>query len=225
MAKRASERINSHWLILLLVIIIIVLAGISGWSYWYARHLVDNNTNKLSHSQKAAKADPYAGWKTGTSGRSGFTIKYPASWTFNEAIGSKDGVEHITINSSHFLISIDSLQTEDFAPVGAVPTTCPDCQQTINSKIVDLAGLVRGSVQLKTVTYKLDSGSGNALVLMQPDGTYYLVSRESHDERTSFRGISKQDSESAYQAETSGQFVSNPDYETAQKILESVSYH
>jgi hypothetical protein len=81
-----------------------------------------------------------------------------------------------------------------------------------------------GAANLATVTYKLDAGTGNALMLEQPDSTYYIPSPDGTNVYTSFRGISALDSEQAYQAETSAQFVANPDYATAQEILKSLVY-
>lgn len=76
---------------------------------------------------------------------------------------------------------------------------------------------------MDTVTYKLDSGEGNALIL-RLGNEYYIPSSKAPGTYTTFRAISNLSSESAYQQEQPAQFRQSPDYTTAQKIFESISY-
>lgn len=217
----------------ILVVLIVAALGLGGWYAWHrshktnkpattASHATSTGATKASSSSSSTSSDPYAGWKTAVSPRAKFSIKYPASWTYAEAVGQNDNVEHITIDSGNFLLSIDSYQGKDPANGGIAATTCTDCVQTVGSTPISIPNL--GSASIDTVTYHLDSGAGNALILRLADGTYYIPSSDATDVYTSFRGISNLASEPAYQQESSAQFESNADFATAEKILESVTY-
>lgn len=217
--KAASEGFSA--VEALIVIVVIVAIGLGGWLVWRHNHqkkaaTASNNSTSQTGKQSSSTqpVDPYAGWRTGTSAMAGFSIKYPADWTYNSIMG-KDNAEHTTIDSPHMHLTIDSYS-------GISDTKCPDCSQTLSSSNFTAPNL--GSVDLETVTYKLDSGTGNALVLELPDSTYYLPSKSHANISTTFRGISVLNSEQAYQAETPSQFTSNPDYKTAQQILQSIVY-
>lgn len=170
-------------------------------------------------------ADPYAGWKSASSPRAKFSIKYPSTWTYKEQLGDKDGVEHITIDSTLFHIAIDSSigNSGHVEATGATANaTCVDCTTTNSSQSFPVNNL--GKVNLDNVIYTIDTGKGNALVLRLADGTYGLKAPNATNIYTNFRGISILGSKQAYQAETPAQFVANPDYVTAQNILKSLSY-
>jgi hypothetical protein len=208
-------------------VFMVALVTLVGWHV-----IADNNKTKTVSSssqqvmsnpdpQPPAK-DPYAGWKTSVSNRGGFSIRYPADWTYEESLGGKDNVEHITIESANFKISINSYVGRDAMSGGQSARSCTDCLHIINSTSFTSSKL--GKINIKTVTYKLDNGQGNALILELPDSTYYINSVDNMNVYTSFRGINILESERAYQSETPHQFMVSADYKTAQKILESVSY-
>lgn len=218
--------------VVLVIVIVVAALGLGGYFVWHKNKDKDNKgtTIKTSESSKSSSTgkqqstptDPYAGWQSAKSPRAGFTVKYPAGWTYIETVGTNDNVEHITIDSSKFHIMIDSFNGKDPANGGQSATTCPDCLQTVASTSFTAPKL--GTVDLKTIRYKLDSGEGNALILERPDATYYIPSPAVSNVTTSFRGISALDSEQAYQAESTAQFTSGSDYATAQKIFESIAY-
>src|SRR5437868_7142800 len=99
---------------------------------------------------------------------------------------------------------------------------CSDCLDAASSSTFKAGSM--GSLDLKTVKLVLDNGKGNALILEQPDNTYFLPSPIHAGVTTTFRGMSLLDSLQAYQTETPNQFTSNPDYQTAKKILGAVAY-
>lgn len=221
MSRKVSTEQGFSAVEAIIVLVVIVVIGLAGWLVWQHHHQqkkaatsssTTTQTNKQSSGTQTT--DPYAGWKTATSAMAGFSIKYPTGWTYNSIMG-KDNAEHITLDSAHMHLTIDSYSNQ-------TATTCPDCSQVISSS--SFAAPKLGTVDLKTVIYKLDSGVGNALILELPDSTYYLPSKDVANVSTTFRGISVLDSEQAYQAETPGQFATNPDYATTQKILESLTY-
>jgi prepilin-type N-terminal cleavage/methylation domain-containing protein len=207
--------------VLIVILVVVVLAAV-GFFFWQKAKKNDTakqsattaQSGKQSSGDSRNTSDPYAGWKTATSAWAGFSIKYPADWTYNVVEG-RDNAEHITIDSLHMHITIDSYKD-------ATDTKCPDCSQTLDT--VNFTAPNLGSVDLKTVTYKLDDGTGNALVLELPDSTYYIPSKIAANVSTTFRGISVKDSEEAYQAETASEFTSNPDFKTAQVVLKSIIY-
>jgi hypothetical protein len=206
-------------ILIILALGIIGGAGYAGWKHYSRKNI--NSSNQNSQNQQN-NSDPYAGWKTGESPRAGFNIKYPSDWTFNLAVGNKDNVEHITIDSSHFHITIDSYLGNDVSSGGQSSTKCPDCSETINSSEFTINRL--GKANLMTITYELDNGSGNALIIELADSTYFIKSPIKTNVSTSFRGTSVLDSEKAYQQESKNQFLLNLDYETAKKIMKSVTY-
>lgn len=216
----------------ILILVIIGIIGFTGYFVWHAKQNTDKNlapTNSTIPAVKkktaATSSDIYTGWKTAASPRAKFSIKYPASWTYAEQVGDKDGVEHITVSGTNMHLSIDSFvgtDATDDGSGGTTGTTCADCQKTLSSQSFTAGKL--GTVNLQTVTYTLDSGVGNALILRQSDGTYYLASPDAKGVKSSFRAISVLNSEQAYQNETPAQFSANPDYVTAQEILKSIAY-
>lgn len=224
-----QERSDGFATILTIVVLVIVVIGFGGWYIWHSKHNPEQNNQTVStHTENKSKqnatqdADPYSGWQTATSSRAGFSIKYPSDWTYNSAVGPNDGVEHINISSTNFRITISSYSGKDAAHGGQPATACPDCLQTQYTSTFTVPKL--GNANLKTIIYKLDSGEGNALILEFPDSTYFIASPTHSGVTSSFRGISVLDSEKAYQTESPSQFVGNKDYETAKKILESLSY-
>lgn len=222
---------NSDGSVLVIVIAVIVVALIvAGGSYFVSHkhsatvsNSVNNQNQTTSTKTKAASSsETYAGWKTATSTRAGFSIKYPANWQFTESVRTKDNVEHIVIASDNMTVKVDSYKGQDVSNGGQPNTTCQDCNSVESSQSISVPGI--GPVNLETVTYNLDNGQGNALILRKADGTYYIPSKNGTAVSTSFRAISVLDSLNAYQSETQSSFVANPDYSTAQAILKSISY-
>lgn len=212
----------------ILILIVIAGVGLGGWITHRHTHSRPGPTSvrkSVSHegSPNTHKPpDPYAGWKTATSLQAKFSIRYPTSWTYSEALGDKDGVEHITIDSTKFHITIDTSVGHDVSDSAAPASTCTDCLQTFVSKPITIPNL--GKASIDTVAYSLDNGRGNALILRMSDGTYYIPSKDMQNTFTAFRAISNLSSEAAYQEETPSQFESNPDYSVAQLILQSIKY-
>lgn len=220
------------------VVVIVIVAAVAacGWLAWRHTHgkkkpassttassqQAKSSSTSGSKSTKTRTTDPYAGWKAAVSPRAKFSIKYPSSWTYSEALGDRDNVEHITLSSANIQLTIDSYQGTDPQSGGQANTACPDCSQTL--KATSFNGGNIGSLDLDTIIYNLDSGKGNALVLEQANGTYYIPSPTAQGVSTSFRAISNLASLAAYQAESPQTFAANPDFATAQKILESISY-
>lgn len=231
MRKKPSQRGFS---LVELLAIIIVACGVVGGGWLVYRHSKHSKPSKTDHavintpaptnktSAPPVQSDLYKGWKTATSSRAKFSIRYPASWTYTEVLGRNDNVEHITIDNANIHIAIDSYTGKDPANGGVAGTTCSDCSKTLHSIAFSIPNL--GKASLDTVTYKLDAGTANAMILRLADETYYIPSGSVQGVSTSFRAISNLDSEAAYQQETTSQFMGNADYGTAQKILESVSY-
>lgn len=220
---------SNGFAIIFIIAAVIIVGAIVATAILINRN--DNNNNKPATTNSSSTAsktsnsqtgDPYAGWKSATSSRAQFSIKYPSDWTYSSTVGSKDNVEHILISSSSFEIKIDSYHGTDATNGGTSQTTCPDCKSTVSSQAITISKL--GSVNMETAIYTLDNGTGNALILRQNDGTYYITSPSASAIKTTFRGISILDSEQAYQNETSAQFSNNADLATAKEILRSISY-
>ena len=196
-----------------LIVALLVATGlvVGGWA------LLGDAAKPVASKQANTqnKTDPYAGWQTATSAMAGFSVKYPSNWAYSSNVGSKDGAEHITIDSAQFHVTIDSYSNPS-------STTCVDCLDQSREVSFTLPGQGRAAVQ--TITYDLDDARGNALILRLASGIYYIPSKKFDGVSTTFRAISKQDSLQAYHAETPTQFLANPDYKIAQQILQSVSY-
>lgn len=207
--------------VIALAVIVVVSVGVVGGYCVWRDALTAKKSASMPVSQQKHK-DIYDGWKLAKSPRAAFTIRYPSSWTYSEVVGSKDSVEHMVVAGSHFKVAIDSYAGKDTATGGQPMSTCPDC--VVQAKMTDFTVPKLGPVELKSATYSLDNGRGNALILEQPDGSYFIGSPTVPNVSTSFRGISMLNSEQAYQAETSADFTNNPDFATAEKILESVAY-
>jgi|GEM_PF-1140268 len=214
----------------LLLLIVTAIIGFVGWYVWHSRSTKSEAptpvpTSKASNSETETDTkttDPYSGWKSATSSRAKFSIKYPSNWVYTETVGNKDNVEHIVLDGPNFYVTIDSFNGSDVANGGNPATKCDDCQEVSKTEAFSAGRL--GLVSLETIIYKLDNGAGNALVLRQANGTYYLTSPVATGIKTSFRGISKLDSLQAYQNESTSQFAENSDLATAKLILQSVSY-
>lgn len=221
MGKDSNARGSSAVIAIAAILLVIAIAGLIVWNKKH-QNKTQNGANSSNGQLTNTDTDPYVGWQTATSARAGFYIKYPVGWKYNSVVGDKDNVEHITISSAHFLININSFVDNDNANGGQSATTCPDCQQTISSNSFTISKL--GKVDIKTIIYSLDSGQGNAVILELPDSTYYIKSPTKTNVTSSFRGISALDSLRAYQTESQAQFMSNPDYVIAKKILGSITY-
>jgi hypothetical protein len=210
----------------ILIVVVIAAIGLGGWYVYHRDHKAKPASTVTSTGSTktitSPPADPYAGWKTATSPRAKFSIKYPTSWTYAEAMGDNDNVEHITLDNANFHITIDSYIGKNPDNGGISTTTCTDCLETLNTTPFSIPKL--GNASVDTVRYSIDTGRGNALILRLAGGTYYIPSSDAANVYTAFRGIGNLSSETAYQQETPSQFESNPDYGTAAKIFESVSY-
>jgi len=219
MKKRLS--VGDWMLRALLVIVLVGLVGII-CRYVESEEVRSNAKTNSSSQGRNTSSNDYEGWKTAVSARAGFSLQYPANWAYSSTIGANDNVEGITIASSKFILRVDSFSGKDILSGGQPATTCLDCLEDLSSTSFTVSNI--GEVAMKTVSYKLDTGKGNALILELPDSTYYIPSAINSNVYTSFRGISVLDSEQAYESEISSQFMANPDYKVAQKILESLSY-
>jgi hypothetical protein len=222
MGKRLSSNGFSAVEVLLATSVIVVIGFISRLVWQHAHTTSRTGGATVSVRPPAPPANSYAGWLTAESARAGFSLKYPASWKFSESVSSKDNVEHITLDDANFHITIDSYSAESLASAGQPAVGCPDCAAVIGTDSVTLHGL--GSASIDAVTYHLDSGYSNALVLMRPGSVYYVPSPAKAGVLTTFRGISNLASLQAYQAEPPGQFAASPDLEVAKKIFSSISY-
>lgn len=232
--QRKLDRKGFSIVEVLIAIVVITAIAACGWLAW--RHVHDkkssttsaktsssqSKSSSASSSTSTATADPYAGWKTAVSPRAKFSIKYPANWAYAETVGDRDNVEHITLSSTNIQLTIDSYQGTDPDSGGQPATTCPDCSKVLKSTPFNAGSI--GSLDLESITYNLDNGMGNALILEEPNGTYYIPSSDAQGVSTSFRAISNLPSLAAYQAETPQAFTANPDFATAEKILQSITY-
>jgi len=196
-----------------ILIVIVVIIGLGGWWIWKHSHAKNTTTHTQPLSTNRPD-NPYVGWKSAASAMAGFSIKYPADWTYSSVMG-KDNAEHITLTGNHMQVIMSSYKD-------LLDTQCDDCIQTLDSARFTVPNV--GAVDLKQVTHKLDNGLGQALVLELPNSTYYLPSKSHTGVSTTFRGFSVLDSEQAYQNETAAQFVANPEYKIAQTILKSITY-
>ena len=85
--------------VLLALVIIVVVAGIASGGIWYYVQSQESAADKTSTSKisttsakvstksatKSASKDETEGWKSYSSSKLGFSIKYPSDWYFNDA--------------------------------------------------------------------------------------------------------------------------------------------
>jgi hypothetical protein len=219
----------------LLIFVIVGILASTCWYVWSSNKKTNDLLNKaentkLSNPKKVSKVnntakptmDPYKDWKTGTSTRANFTFKYPSDWMYANGVGEKDGVENIELRSKKFVLRMISFDSMELPGGGARDSKCSDCESVAKTDPITIGKL--GKINLETIIYKLDDGHGNAIILRNSDGTYYISSPSANNKYTTFRGISVQDSLESYQKETPQQFNANSDLETAKLILKSVSY-
>lgn len=211
----------------LLILVIVGILGGTGWYVWHAKQDTDETLSAVNIPSAATESrksisKPYANWKTATSPRGKFSFKYPSSWKYSQSIGVKDNVEHIVLDGPKLRLTIDSFNGDDPANGGNPGTKCNDCQQIKEIEALDISKL--GKINLETITYNLDNGLGNAIILIQADGTYYIASPTAANVKTAFRGTSKLNSLQDYQNESPTQFRANPDLAIAKLILKSISY-
>ncbi len=216
-----SARSGGFSNITMIIILLTVATGCGSWCiYQYSHRAVkplQNHMRSGANTGVNSPNNPYSGWKVATSARALFSIKYPADWTYANFVGDKDNVEHITISSPNFRLTIDSYLS------GSVTTTkCTDCLQTNSVTAFSIQHL--GNINLETIVYRLDKGKGNALILRQPNETYYISPPGKPDVRTTFRGISNLPTLTAYQQETYRMFTANADFATAQMVFKSITY-
>lgn len=91
-SKTSSQKGSAH--IVIIVILVIALLGALGFVFWQNfidKPTVKNDESSRTEDTKNQSQDEYADWKTYTSTRDGYSIKYPADWlAINET--SNDGV-------------------------------------------------------------------------------------------------------------------------------------
>lgn len=80
--------------VVIIVILVIALLGILGFVFWQnfvdKKPVAKNNESSITEGTKSQPKDEYEGWKTYTSTRDGYSIKYPSDWlAINET--SNDG--------------------------------------------------------------------------------------------------------------------------------------
>ncbi|HSX44954.1 MAG TPA: hypothetical protein VLF39_02475 [Candidatus Saccharimonadales bacterium] len=198
---------------------IIIVLLVTGGYYWHKNNKTSTRTVAVNVQQND---DKYYGWKTSVSTWTGFTIHYPSNWSYTAQVGNKDDTEHIIIDSNKFHITIDTFKSANGLHDNVTDTKCTDCKEVISSQPFRMNNL--GVVNLENVTYSLDNGTGNALILQQANGEYLIKSPKIPGVYSKFRGISKLNSLQDYQSETNAQFNANPDLKIAKLILESVRY-
>lgn len=215
---------------IILVLVIVVLIGAVGWLIYRNHHKATTaavtttaSTKPVTPTTPTQPVNPYAGWNTYTSPLAKFSIKYPATWAESETTKGGTNVEYLTIKSSNFIITANSGLASDVTNGTTSCVTSPSpCLSTISTQTFTVPKL--GAADVDAVTYTLDSGAGNQLIVKLADGNTEISSPTASGIGTQFSGLSNLSSEKAYQTETPAQFTANPDYKTALSIFESISY-
>jgi hypothetical protein len=93
MIKHSSKQSGSTHVIVI-VILVIALLSVLGFVFWKnfidKKPVVKNDESSKTKDVKSQAKDEYEGWKTYTSSRDGYSIKYPSDWlAVNET--SNDG--------------------------------------------------------------------------------------------------------------------------------------
>lgn len=90
--KTLSQKGSAHTVII--VILVIALLGMLGFVFWQnfvdKKPVAKNDESSMTEDNKSQPKDEYEGWKTYTSTRDGYSIRYPSDWlAINET--SNDG--------------------------------------------------------------------------------------------------------------------------------------
>jgi len=83
MFPEKKKRIS--WWAIVLILLFVGAAGASGYfGVDYYQKKQSEKNKKAEEPAKETAPDPYAGWKTYTNNDIGYTLKYPADWTYKE---------------------------------------------------------------------------------------------------------------------------------------------
>ena len=89
MISKTSQEGSAHTVII--VILFVALLGILGFVFWqnfiYKEPVKNDESSKIEDTKNQPK-DEYADWKTYTSTRDGYSIKYPSDWIATEKTSS-----------------------------------------------------------------------------------------------------------------------------------------
>jgi prepilin-type N-terminal cleavage/methylation domain-containing protein len=115
----------------IVVLALIGLIGFVGWYAWQHKNARDKSAQpSTSSTTESDSADSYAGWKTYTSPREGFSIKYPANWTLKAGAANANGVFDPSIDAvsiagpNDFTLGYDILKP-------TASTSCANCSFTL----------------------------------------------------------------------------------------------
>jgi hypothetical protein len=201
-ANLKKKRISWKNIVIGVVVGTILVAAVLGGWFWYqldkinklsSNSLTQSTTGKTASSSAkkatdSAKTDETAGWKTFTSTKFGFKVKYPSTWTSvseidtgahlysQEEISSGVFIEVVVDNEANKLI-FDRVKTYKVGEVTKVAANIPganlqDTYTRLNDTVIDNYPAVR---------YKLEPGFGDAdnpktyNVIINRGGKYYLV--------------------------------------------------
>jgi hypothetical protein len=98
------------WLIVGAIALVAVLVGVAGAAYWMTAGKKDTDAKKVAVSEtkdkktEAKESDSYEGWKTYENSALGYTLKYPADWTFTKSPATVNGAaaDYVVFNNDDF---------------------------------------------------------------------------------------------------------------------------
>jgi len=80
--KALSQKGSAH--VVIIVILVVALLGTLGFVFWQnfidKKPVAKNNESSKTEDTKSKPKDEYKGWKTYTSTRDGYSIRYPSDW-------------------------------------------------------------------------------------------------------------------------------------------------
>lgn len=80
--KTLSQKGSAH--VVIIVILVVALLGVLGFVFWQnfidKKPVAKSDENSKTEDTKSQPKDKYEGWKTYTSTRDGYSIKYPSDW-------------------------------------------------------------------------------------------------------------------------------------------------
>lgn len=89
----------------LLAVVVLAIIGGSGAYVYHKNHKAKTSTTTSSSKSSSSTqnntptpVDPYAGWKTGTLGSTGLSLKYPSDWTMTDTAAC-DGAHLYTVDA------------------------------------------------------------------------------------------------------------------------------
>jgi hypothetical protein len=179
-----------------------------------------------TNTKTSAPADPYAGWKTYTSGAAGYSIKYPSSWSIRTA--STSGSESTIISSpDDFEVKLQSFAKDSAEgvnnftanPSGQCGATCLNGDKIATFNVAKL-----GELELDAQTQGAGGGSINTLVLTTPSGSFYVASPSETNAFTTVGGVYQGQPQQQSTNQTLTQFTSSASVQAAELIYKSLSY-